>query len=104
MDTNIFNGRINVFVHGTDGKVHHIWQTTCDKVPNPWGWCTWSTWNTIGGKIPSIMDTANTLAIANNMHLGIEVIFFSVIYSLSLYAIRIVSIVNESEELFSSHI
>lgn len=73
MDTNIFNGRINVFVHGTDGKIHHIWQTTCDKVPNPWGWCTWSTWNTIGGSIPLVMDTANTLAIANNLHLGIEV-------------------------------
>ena len=73
MDTNIFNGRINVFVHGTDGKIHHIWQTTCDKVPNPWGWCTWSTWNTIGGSLPLVMDTANTLSIANNMHLGIEV-------------------------------
>eukprot|EP00794_Sanderia_malayensis_P020371 gene20371-22380_t len=73
MDTNLFNGRINVFVHGTDDKVHHIWQTTCDKVPNPWGWCTWSTWNTIGDGMPLVMNVANTLSIANNMHLGIEV-------------------------------
>lgn len=73
MDTNMFNGRINVFIHGTDGKIHHIWQTTCDKVPNPWGWCTWSTWNTIGETMPIVMNVANTLSIANNMHLGIEV-------------------------------
>ncbi|XP_065062872.1 uncharacterized protein LOC135689548 isoform X1 [Rhopilema esculentum] len=73
MDTNMFNGRINVFVHGTDGKMHHIWQTTCDNVPNPWGWCTWSTWNTIGESVPPAMNVANTLSIANNMHLGIEI-------------------------------
>lgn len=74
MDTNIFNGRLNVFIHGDDGKLHHIWQTTCDKVPNPWGWCTWSTWNTIGNDVPATdSKIANTLSIGNNIHLGIEV-------------------------------
>ena len=77
MDTNIFNGRLNVFVHGSDGYLHHIWQTTCDKVPNPWGWCTWSAWNKIGGVIPTTSVDSNTLGIGNNIHLGIEVCKFS---------------------------
>ena len=76
MDTNIFNGRLNVFVHGSDGYLHHIWQTTCDKVPNPWGWCTWSTWNKIGGAIPTTSVDSNTLGIGNNIHLGIEICKF----------------------------
>ena len=72
MATNMFNGRLNLFVHGNDDMLYHIWQTTCDKVPNPWGWCTWSTWKQIGSKIPQ-SPNLNTLSIANNLHLGIEV-------------------------------
>lgn len=73
MDSNIFNGRLNVFVYGEDGYLHHIWQTTCDKVPNPWGWCTWSTWYQIGGAMPKTLDDMNTLGIGNNLHKGIEI-------------------------------
>lgn len=74
MDANVFNGRLNVFVHGNDGKLHHIWQTTCDKVPNPWGWCTWSTWNEVSGDVPLNPNyPTNSLSIGNNLHLGIEV-------------------------------
>ncbi|XP_068729574.1 uncharacterized protein [Montipora capricornis] len=64
-----FNGVLNVFIYGSNGYVHHIWQTTCDKVPNPWGWCTWSVWYKISDKIPSI----NPLSIGANIHLGIEI-------------------------------
>jgi len=73
MSSNMFNGKLNVFVHARDGTIHHIWQTTCDKVPNIWGWCTWSYWYTIGGSMPPTPEgVSNTLAIGNNIHLGIE--------------------------------
>jgi len=75
MGYNIFNGKLNVFVHGTDGKLHHISQTTCDGVPNPWGWCTWGLWQSISGEIPSNLNfPANSLSIGNNLHLGLEVL------------------------------
>jgi len=74
MAPNFFNGFLNVFIHGLDGYTHHIWQTTCDHVPNVWGWCTWSTWNTIGGRMPvSAQGVSNTLSIGANIHRGIEV-------------------------------
>ncbi|EDO36414.1 predicted protein [Nematostella vectensis] len=73
MSGNFFNGRLNVFVHGEDGYLHHIWQTTCDKVPNPWGWCTWSWWYKIGNPIPETTPSANSLSIGANIHQGIEV-------------------------------
>ena len=74
MGYNIFNGKLNVFVHGTDGKLHHISQTTCDKVPNPWGWCTWGLWHSVSGDIPvNSHFPPNSLSIGNNLHLGIEV-------------------------------
>lgn len=74
MGNNFFNGKLNVFVHGVDGKLHHISQTTCDKVPNPWGWCTWGLWSTISGEIPKNSDyPPNSLSIGNNLHLGLEV-------------------------------
>ena len=78
MTHNMFNGLLNVFIFGDDGSVHHIWQTTCDKVPNPWGWCTWSVWNTIGDKVPPGAPSLNPLSIGNNIHKGIEVSGFSV--------------------------
>lgn len=73
MSSNFFNGKINVFVFGEDGYTHHIWQTTCDKVPNPWGWCTWSLWYKIGNAIPETAKSANPLSIGANIHHGIEV-------------------------------
>lgn len=76
MSSNFFNGKINVFVFGDDGHLHHIWQTTCDKVPNPWGWCTWSLWYKIGDAIPKTAESANQLSIGANIHHGIEVQMF----------------------------
>jgi hypothetical protein len=37
------DGRLEVFVHGTDNALWHIWQTA----PNN----GWSSWNTLGGQI-----------------------------------------------------
>lgn len=73
MSHSTFNGVLNVFLYGDDGYIHHIWQTTCDKVPNPWGWCTWSLWYKIGDKIPMTDPSYNPLSIGANIHLGIEV-------------------------------
>lgn len=73
MGHNMFNGVLNVFIYGDDGYLHHIWQTTCDKVPNPWGWCTWSIWYKISNKIPDTVPSNNPLSIGANIHLGIEV-------------------------------
>ncbi|KAL9952296.1 hypothetical protein ACROYT_G039531 [Oculina patagonica] len=73
MSHSVFNGVLNVFIYGDDGYLHHIWQTTCDKVPNPWGWCTWSVWYKISDKIPTSNPSYNPLSIGANIHLGIEV-------------------------------
>lgn len=73
MSHSVFNGVLNVFIYGDDGYLHHIWQTTCDKVPNPWGWCTWSVWYKISDKIPAALPSFNPLSIGANIHLGIEV-------------------------------
>ena len=73
MSHSIFNGVLNVFIFGNDGYIHHIWQTTCDKVPNPWGWCTWSVWYKTSDKIPETVSSNNPLSIGANIHLGIEV-------------------------------
>ena len=73
MSHSVFNGVLNVFIYGNDGYIHHIWQTTCDKVPNPWGWCTWSIWYKISNKIPESVSSNNPLSIGTNIHLGIEV-------------------------------
>lgn len=73
MSHSVFNGVLGVFIYGNDGYIHHIWQTTCDKVPNPWGWCTWSVWYKVGDKIPEALPSDNPLSIGANIHLGIEV-------------------------------
>lgn len=73
MSHSMFNGVLNVFIYGSDGYTHHIWQTTCDKVPNPWGWCTWSVWYKISDKIPETLPSNNPLSTGANIHLGIEV-------------------------------
>lgn len=73
MSHSMFNGVLNVFIYGSDGYIHHISQTTCDKVPNPWGWCTWSVWYKISDKIPETLPSNNPLSTGANIHLGIEV-------------------------------
>ena len=73
MSHSVLNGALNVFIYGNDGYIHHIWQTTCDKVPNPWGWCTWSIWYKISNKIPESVSSNNPLSIGTNIHLGVEV-------------------------------
>lgn len=73
MSDNFFNGVINLFVRGTDQRVHHISQTTCDKVKNPWGPCTWSTFDGLVDSVPADPSNGNPFTISNNIHLGIEV-------------------------------
>lgn len=69
-----FNGVLEVFARGTDGKVHRIWQTTCDKVANPWGPCTWNLYfEKLGSTPPSSPQAPNPLVAFNNIHLGLEV-------------------------------
>lgn len=69
-----FNGVLCVFARGDDGVVHHLQQTTCDKVENPWGPCTWGVaFAKIGGKIPSDAKSENPLVGSHNIHLGLEV-------------------------------
>ena len=69
-----FNGVLEVFARGTDGEVHRIWQTTCDKVANPWGPCTWNLYfEKLGSTPPSSPQAPNPLVASNNIHLGLEV-------------------------------
>ena len=69
-----FNGVLEVFARGTDGVVHRIWQTTCDKVKNPWGPCTWNLYfEKLGSSPPSSPQAPNPLVVSNNIHLGLEV-------------------------------
>ena len=69
-----FNGVLGIFARGDDGIVHHLSQTTCDKVKNPWGPCTWGlAFSKIGGKVPSDAKSSNPLVGSHNIHLGLEV-------------------------------
>lgn len=68
-----FNGVLSVFVRGEDGVMHHIWQTTCDKVNNPWGPCTWGFFKKLGSVPPSSPLARNPFTASNSIHLGIEV-------------------------------
>ena len=72
-----FNGVLNLFVRGEDGVMHQIFQTTCDKVKNPWGPCTWGFFEKLGGTPPSGKDVANPFTVSHNIHLGVEVSGFS---------------------------
>ncbi|XP_077992289.1 uncharacterized protein LOC144446407 [Glandiceps talaboti] len=67
-----FNDVLEVFILGSDGHLHHIYQTTCDKVDNPWGYCTWGVWSKIGDTAPS-GSKVNALTAGNNIHKGNEV-------------------------------
>ena len=68
-----FNGVLNLFVRGQDGRTHHIAQTTCDKVKNVWGPCTWNTFHGIGSNPPSNEDLENPFTASRSIHRGIEV-------------------------------
>ncbi|XP_078587296.1 uncharacterized protein LOC144868672 [Branchiostoma floridae x Branchiostoma japonicum] len=69
----IFNGMTEVFAIGTDGRLKHIPQTTCDKVVNPWGYCTWAVWSDVGNdQVPAPLSDVNPLTAGNNVHLGNE--------------------------------
>ena len=68
-----FNGVLNLFVRGTDGRMHHISQTTCDDVKNAWGPCTWTTFHTIGSTPPSDETLPNPFTASRSIHHGIEV-------------------------------
>ena len=68
-----FNGELSVFVRGQDGIMHHIAQTTCDKVNNPWGPCTWGLFRKLGSIPPSTPTARNPFTVSNSIHLGIEV-------------------------------
>lgn len=70
-----FNGMLQVFVRGTDKFIHHISQTTCDKVHNPWGPCTWGiTFTKLGdGPAPGSNDAPNPISVGVTIHGGLEV-------------------------------
>ena len=68
-----FNGVLNLFVRGKDGVMYHISQTTCDKVNNPWGPCTWGLFKKLGSTVPASPIARNALTASHNIHLGIEV-------------------------------
>ena len=68
-----YNGVLNLFVRGEDGAMHHIYQTTCDKVKNVWGPCTWDTFHKVGRTPPSDRNLTNPFSITHSIHHGIEV-------------------------------
>ena len=73
MGQSFFNGMLVAFVRGEDGVVHRIQQTTCDKVKNPWGPCTWDLFfSKLGGAPPSDKSSRNPFIASRNIHLGIE--------------------------------
>lgn len=75
MTHNAFNGMLQVFVRGTDRFIHHISQTTCDKVNNPWGPCTWALGFTkLGDRTaPGSHDAPNPISVGVTIHGGLEV-------------------------------
>lgn len=69
-----FNGVIEVFGREMDNTLHHIHQTTCDKVNNPWGPCTWELeFHQLDKELMSDPKSNNPLTVVNNIHLGLEV-------------------------------
>ena len=68
-----FNGVLNLFVRGEDGYMHHISQTTCDKVNNVWGPCTWGFFHALGGTPPSDPAVTNPFTVSHSIHGGMEV-------------------------------
>lgn len=74
MPDNFFNGILHLFVRGEDNQLHHIKQTSCDKIKNPWGPCTWELgFSSLGGTLPANESSVNPLTVSKNIHRGIEV-------------------------------
>ena len=75
MTHNDFNGMLQVFVRGTDTFIHHIFQTTCDKLNNPWGPCTWGvTFTKLGERMaPGSHNAPNPMSVGVTIHGGLEV-------------------------------
>lgn len=74
MGKSFFNGMIRVFARDEDGTFRTISQTTCDKVKNPWGPCTWEVeYHKLGGKPPANESNKDPFAVNRNIHFGIEV-------------------------------
>ena len=73
MGESFFNGMLAVFARGEDGVMRRIQQTTCDKVKNPWGPCTWELFfHKLGSTPPSDKSSRNPFIASRNIHLGIE--------------------------------
>ena len=76
MGESFFNGMLAVFARGEDGVMRRIQQTTCDKVKNPWGPCTWDLFfHKLGSTPPSDKSSRNPFIASTNIHLGIEASF-----------------------------
>ena len=75
MTRDVFNGMLQLFIRGTDKFIHHISQTTCDKVNNPWGPCTWEvTFLKLGDReIPGSDKAPNPISVGVTIHGGLEV-------------------------------
>ena len=75
MTHNDFNGMLQLFIRGTDRFIHHISQTTCDKVENPWGPCTWAIrFTKLGDRTAPGSDGApNPISIGVTIHGGLGV-------------------------------
>ena len=75
MTHNDFNGMLQLFIRGTDRFIHHISQTTCDKVENPWGPCTWAIrFTKLGDRTaPGSHSAPNPISVGVTIHGGLEV-------------------------------
>eukprot|EP00117_Sycon_ciliatum_P034207 scpid49490/ scgid26160/ len=69
----IFNGRLELFLYGKDGYIHHLKQTTCDRVMNPWSECTWGLYERLVDQVvPTPLVARSPLIAGSNAHGGIE--------------------------------
>lgn len=73
MTGSMFNGMLELFIRGTNNKIWHTWQTTCDSVKNPWSQCTWGAYYAIGENTPADQSQYILPAVASNIHGGVEV-------------------------------
>jgi len=57
-----------------NNEIWHTWQTTCVTIDNPWSFCTWGAYYTLGGQSPAPQDgTFVDIFVSNNIHNGLEV-------------------------------
>ena len=73
LSPDFFNGALEVFGIGRDGHIHHMFQTTCDHVDNPWGYCTWGVFHSTDSVTPGKEEWSNVIMAGNNIHQGNEV-------------------------------